>query len=62
GEEEITTDDISTMLNNETLRTVVFEKIQDQFSSPKSEAAEFANQGKRELNEWADFVEKNRQN
>ncbi|MFK7934388.1 MAG: hypothetical protein AB8G22_12825 [Saprospiraceae bacterium] len=62
GEEEITTDDISTMLNNETLRTVVFEKIQDQFSIPKSEAAEFANQGKRELNEWADFVEKNRQN
>lgn len=60
GDEKITQQDISNVLGNETLRNMVFEKIQNQFSIPKEEAADFANQGNKELNEWANFVEKNK--
>lgn len=64
GQEEATVDKgmIRDILENDMLSNTVFSQIEEKFNIPKERSEAFAKAGKKQLDDWAAFVEANKAN
>ena len=56
-EDGIQADDINMLMNNDSDANNVYHKIEDLFHIPKTEIESFAQNGKKALSDWAEFIE-----
>lgn len=58
--EELDPTAIGRILSNKTIADQIYSNLERNFSIPEEQSRAFANQGKKAMSEWADFVEKNK--
>lgn len=61
SELETLVEDVSSLLQNETVANTIFQQIENQFNIPAEESAAFAKKGKAAVSDWADFVEEHKE-
>jgi len=52
-------DNVSRLLQNELVANTVYSRIEELFGIPEAEVKNFADQGKKAVSDWAEFVEEN---